>query len=89
MHKIKATYGRSKEASRERGLSETQPRMASAMMTMSQDSSSVTNLIMVVVRRGASVRDLRERERERERGGGGNMKSLVWVLISVFFRSRF
>ena len=84
MHKIKATYGRSKEASRERGLSETQPRMASAMMTMSQDSSSVTNLIMVVVRRGASVRE-RERERERER----NMKSLVWVLISVFFRSRF
>ena len=68
MHKIKATCGRSKEASRERGLSETQPRMASAMMTMSQDSSSVTNLIMVVVRRGASVRDLRERERERERG---------------------
>ena len=85
MHKIKATYGRSKEASRERGLSETQPRMASAMITMSQDSNSVTNLIMVVVRRGASVRDLRERERERER----NMKSLVWVLISVFFRSRF
>ena len=64
MHKIKATYGRSKDASRERGLSETQPRMASAMMIMSQDSSSVTNLIMVVVRRGASVRDLRERERE-------------------------
>ena len=87
MHKIKATYGRSKEASRERSLSETQPRMASAMMIMSQDSSSVTNLIMVVVRRGASVRDLRERERERE--GGGNMKSLVWVLISMFFRSRF
>ena len=80
MHKIKALDGRSKEASRERNLSKTQPRTTNAMMTMSQRWWQYNQFGNIGGKKRARVRDLRERERERE-----NVKSKIERVKPFFF----
>ena len=62
MNKIRTSNCRSKEASRERGLSKTKPRTAMSQRQWQNDQLDNGN-----GNKGATARDLREKGREAER----------------------